>query len=438
LRLEKTLQIILEMNVRTLLVALCALMLIASCKKNNNNDVSPTSITLKPITMTGKTVKLEWSKLINDSLISYTIVRVTDTTAGNTNTNNTLTFINVAKTVTEYTDTLVLSPYAQYYVMANVKSLYYSLPIQSNKETYYRTDIDFSAMVAQDALYDRTAQQIYIYSSAGNIAVYDLASKKFVRSINTNATIGTCDMAMYNGKLELYVPRNDGWVFIYDAATLTQTDQISVGNTASSITCNNGKLFVSATNNYYSNVVLAYDRATKTSVTPNTGYYYSTSYLALIPNTNSEFFCVDNSSQVLLFRFDAQGNYVSQSISAISGNYQFSNPAVVYPNGSKVICGSYGVIVDSNLRTAVALPRGNVTYTSFAIDGTGNTIYAATNNKSIQAYDMGNYQLTKNYSTVGSPVKVFYNNGKLITVSVTAPTPYYYYTSGEYTFVEQL
>ncbi|MDR3680809.1 MAG: hypothetical protein P4L41_12665 [Flavipsychrobacter sp.] len=427
------------MRGRPLLAGLCALLLFATaCKKNTNNDVSPNAIVLQPVTVTGNLVKLEWSRLSNDSLQSYIVARVTDT--GNLSNIGSVKYITVDKSVTTYTDTLPVNPYVQYYIMANVLSAnYQGANIQSNKQTYVRTDIDFAAMAARDALYDRNNKQLYIYSLTGIISVYDLASKKFVRTLNTNSTIGTCDMALYNGKLELYVPRNDGWVFIYDAATLTQIDQVSIGSNAYSVTCNNNKLFISATLTNYNNTVVVYDRTTRTTLTPNTGVYYSTAPLILIPGTNTEFFCVDNSSEVLRFRFDAQGNYIVQKISAISGNYQLSNPAVVYPDGSKVICGSNGVIVDSNLHTAITLPYGNLYFTNFAIDGVGSTIYAATNALSVQTYNMGSYVLDKTYPTQGNPIKVFYDNGKLITVSLNgAAGTFYSYPSGNFTFVEQL
>ncbi|MDR3680810.1 MAG: hypothetical protein P4L41_12670 [Flavipsychrobacter sp.] len=394
-------------------------------------------MTLKPLTIQGNLVKLEWSKLDNSSLVSYAIVRILDTV--NLGNYGSVKYINIDKTVTSYTDTLVLNPYVQYYVIAYVTSTnYQSANVQSNKETYMRTDIDFAAMAATDALYDRNNKQLYVYSSAGMISVYDLASAKFVRTLNSNATIGACDLAMYNGKLELYVPRNDGWVFIYDAATLTQINQVNVGTAAYYVANNNGKLFVTSTASYsYTYNVTVYDRATLTPVT-QASYYYNSPRMALVPGTNTELYAVHESGYLMHLRYDAQGKFISGYRNISTASSGVSTPLAVYADASHVLLGN-GQIIDSTMTTVVSLPRGTLNYFGFAIDDAGGIIYAATTAPSIQAYNMSNYQAGKKYATVGNPVKVFYDNGKLITVSVNGDAgSQVNYPTGNFTFVEQL
>ena len=68
--------------------------------------------------------------------------------------------------------------------------------------------------------------RIIIYSIQGNIALFNVRTRAITKQIATNCTIGYCGLGVYNGVTELYVPRDDGWVFIYDATTLQQIDQI--------------------------------------------------------------------------------------------------------------------------------------------------------------------------------------------------------------------
>src|ERR1022692_3268408 len=149
------------MSAKTFLIILLAMCCLISCNKNKNTNLSSDQIVLSALKVSGTTVSLSWSKLNNDSLAGYVIVKVVDST-------NSLgmTYINVDKSATQYTDTLPMAPYVQYYITAELSSPY-ARSIASNKETYARTDISLMSISPMDAVLDRSSQELYIYSATG-------------------------------------------------------------------------------------------------------------------------------------------------------------------------------------------------------------------------------------------------------------------------------
>lgn len=417
------------MNIKTSLLFVIAAICFISCRKSSNNNLSSTKIVLDAPKVSGKIITLNWSKLVSDSLESYTLVKVTDTI----NSQSTMSLV-IDKNITTFTDTMPLAPYVQYYVVANVLTRsYYATPIISNKQTCTRTDISFIATSPTDAIYDRSTHMMYIYNSTGDINIYDVQNKKSVLKVNVNATIGYCDLGTYNGVRELYVPRSDGWLFIYDATTLKQIDQINVGSPLGCVVSNNGKLFMSGNSN--SAALASYDRATKALVSQT--YLWDNPRLKLIPNSNSEFFGIGSgTSQAYYYKFDNGGVYVSQLTQYLNNYYLSPGIFEVMPDGNSFISTSAGIIVNKSLAYVASLPHGNMNFTSFDFDNTNRLIYAGCQVQSIQAYSMDTYLLSKTIGTQGFPFKVFYDNGAIISLSLTS---YQYSYNGYpvYTFVEQ-
>ena len=84
------------------------------------------------------------------------------------------------------------------------------------------------------------------------------------------------------------------------------------------------------------------------------------------------------------------------------------------------------------------LADGHTNFSSFDFDAVNQLIYAGCNSKNIQAYAMTDYHLVKTINSLGVPLKVFYNNGSIISVSGTYSYIQYtgYLTTG-YCFIEQ-
>lgn len=417
-----------------ILITILAAAGLFACKKDKNKTVntsSSTEIVMATPTVAGNIATISWSKLNNDSLVSYMLVRVTDTTVS---TSQSTMYKILDKSVTQITDTLPLTPYAQYYVMAQLPATSYPRSITSNKVKYSRTDISFMSIIPKDVLYDRSSRQLYIYSASGDIAIYDVAGKSIVKQIATTANIGFCDIGTYNGRKELYVPRTDGWLFIYDAQTLDQIDQINVGTQLFCVVYANGILFVSNYSSSSDNIV-SYNRADKKLVSKT--YGSSASRLKLIPGSNLEFLTINYSSQITRYIFDNRGTYVSQQSGYPANTALSAEIFEMYADGSHFITSAAGTIVNKSLAYVSTLPHGNIAFTSFDFDNTNNLIYAGCSTKAIKTYAMDNYQLTKTINTMGYPVKVFYDNGEIISVSSNSGNPYSGSSSQLYTFIER-
>ncbi len=368
---------------------------ISSCKKENNNSASTsgssTSITLATPSISDNLVHLSWSKLNTPYLRSYIVARVPDTLSPQTS-----VFFTVDKDITEFIDTLPMTPYVQYYVVASISSSSGAV-ITSNKINHTRSETTFMAFAPMDALIDRTTHLAYIYSISGDIAIYDLQNKSIVKQISTQATLGYCDMATYNGKKELYVPRNDGWLFIYDASTLEQIDQIHVASQLFSVAANNGMLYINGSASSSGSTIICCSRSTKTQVSTVNSTYNAR--LKLIQGTNSEFIGISQYNESSYYRFDNAGVFVSQQSGSLSSYYLSNSIFEMFPNGSSFISGASGVIASKSLSFITSLPHGNMSFTTFDFDNSHQLIYTGTTTKSIQTYSMVDYQLTKTTST---------------------------------------
>jgi hypothetical protein len=402
-----------------LAVVLCLVAFVfVSCKKANTSD--PIALTH---TISGNVITLKWSPIDESSVTGYYITR-TDSFFGEK------TFTTNAKTTT-LIDTLPPSPTISYSLVATGGGN------RSNVVRITRSDVAFTDVTPYDALYDQVSQEIYVYSKDGKMQVYDVNTKKWVRSASWGSGIGYCDIGIYNGSKELYVPRSDGWLFIYDAATLTKTGQISVGTALYGVSYNHDVLYICGTAGNTSSIsVLSYSRKYMSKVAQQDGGSDITR-LKLVPGTHSEFFAISG-HYLGNYKFDSLGNAVSQKYGTATGTYPVSSIFEAFPDGNKLISNNTGCIYNKNLDYETVLPHGFSAFTSFCFDNAGQLIYAGCKEKQIQAFFTNNYQLAKTVKTEGIPFKVFFNNGSVLCVS-TAPVfnGAYYGALSSTTFVEQ-
>ena len=415
-------------------LACVAILGFATCKKAYNNPNPDTyTITLATPVQNGNLVTLHWSKLNNDSLMDYVVEKVVDTTDWVTEHNPVR--IIVSKDSTQFTDTLALMPYVQYCVVGETAKTGYA----SNKVIYSRTDINFMNIYPTSALIDHTTQLLYITgANEGNdaaIAVYDLQHGKQVATVTFGAAgIGGCDLGTYNGTRELYVPSEDGDLSIYNAATLALIIHISVGGELHGVVCTGNILYVTGEAASGGDYTYVYNRGTQALISQSSTV--SNISLQQIPGTNSSFYAVSDGFNDYLYKYDNNGNLLYQK-TGYPGN-GIMNPGLfeVFPNGSGFISGN-GNIFNDSLAVAGTMPHGSLSYNSICFDSTGQWIYAATTANTIVKYSAGSYNVAASYHTQGTPAKIFYYNGGILSVS------YYEYTNGTpgvaetYSFIEQ-
>jgi hypothetical protein len=402
---------------------LCLFLLVigvTSCKKNSDEGLS---VTLDTPQVSGPLVTLKWSKVNSSSVYGYMLMRSVDSGASTAS-----TYVNISKTKTEYVDTLPLSPNVRYTVVARTNG--FSGNVISNVQVVSRTDMPFWSFRAKDAVYDYATHVVYVYSADGQIVAYNTQTKTTIASINTTASLGYCDLGTYNGVTELYVPRSDGWLFIYDAATLNQVDQINIGGgTLTGVNAVNGILYISS---YGSSRLYSYSRATKTMI--SSIYSDGDIHLKALPGSSTEFVGTSSYSQVFYYKFSSAGTYVSSNSAYLTGGSYYLGALAAFPDGNHFIMSSQGSIYAKDLSYTSTLPYGNMQFNSYAFDAAGQYIYAGTYQRSVVAYNASNYQQVKGSPVQGIPIAMFADNGHL--VCVTCSTGYYsYYTTG-YTSVE--
>jgi hypothetical protein len=267
-----------------------------------------------------------------------------------------------------------------------------------------------------DIQYDKDRGWLYLFESTGEITIYDIAHNTVKTKISTEATIGYCDFGEYNGVKELYVPRTDGWIFIYNASTLKLIDQISIGASISSVVHNNGILFASAV----TRTLKTCNRSTK-QVTTNDGDFELTR-LIKVPGTNTDLLELTlniTPPDQNYYTFDEEGTFVSSKDDIYhGGGYELqANIFEFFPTGNKYVTSAIGSLYSKNMEYETSLPRGNLWFTTFELDDSARFIYAGTDQKSIAVYDANTYQITRKITTKGYPFRIFYNGGALLCVS---------------------
>jgi len=289
-------------------------------------------------------------------------------------------------------------------------------PIFSNKQELIRNDIVNLEISPFDMLHDKNQNLIYFIEESGIISIYDYSIDKIIKTIDTQAELGYSALGFHNNKNELYVPRNDGFVFIYDANTLQKIDQIDVGLYASSVVYNDGKLFIS-NGNALSKV---FDRDTK-SILEYFGDNRSTR-LKLIPNSNTEIveitLYIHSPTEIDYYSFDESGQEINHINDRYNGDYPLDAKIFnIFPSGSKIITSKKGAIYTKSLTYESSLPPSNFVFSSFAFSNDNNYILGGhTDNKSIEKFSTTDYTHQGSYETVGFSLQLFVND-KIISVS---------------------
>lgn len=365
---------------------------------------------------------LKWSGIDSRYLSSIYMERRIDT---GLNKPPQLVPVNAADT--QYTDTLTLNSYVAYRVRAQVLVDGISKTIYSNTRVFARSDIDFLPFVPRDAICDKQTGRIYLISNTGELAVYDITTRKVLRKIETGATIMSMFMATHNGKKEIYLSRNDGWVFMYDPETLDKTDQINTEVVPTGIVYANGKLFISSS--YSSPAFMTYDRTTK-ALLYDTAYSFANLCLLLLPGTNTELLGISSTRYRL--SFDANG-VMKWAKNSFSSSYSVAPPYALLPGDNRIVCANTGIIFDTGFNYLSTLPRGSVFLKSFDVDADNAKLYCGTSGQEVHVYNTSTYMQEKRIITQGLPAKVFYYNGGVYCIS----TESYYSGSGAVAFVER-
>lgn len=423
---------------RNLIPSLIFCFICLSCKKETEEVVVITPATDMTVQLkidqqiNDSTLVLKWSKYPRGHFQKYRLVR-TATYLKNGQ------FSIYSEPVDSSTDINHLSFTENNMPLA--RDIYYDLYVKQDSTQYYQGFQQVARLyyprpnslvygTPKDVLINRQQQWLYV-TEQNKITVVDYTTGRVIRSKDFPVSISFCSLGDFNGNNELYVPVNDGWLQILDAATLQLKDRIYIGGyDIGSVAAVNGKLYVSSSDmsaSGYSNCIKVYDRANKTEI-GRTGFWDRTRLLPLEGTSVEMIDLTINLAPIDLcyYQFSAAGLPLIKKEDSYHGDYQM-NPNIVrsFPDGSKFITSSSGTIFNKSLVFDRYIKQ-NGSYSDFAFNSDGSLIYAA--NASQNKIDVVTYPGTttiSSYPTKYSPFKIFRDGNTLICVGKAA--------SGQYT-----
>jgi len=396
------------------IIILFAYFSIFSCSSSNDDitEVVTPSVVENKINLTSnyydtsETVTLRWTLSGNNTYDHYKIVR-SDSQNGQQTELGSITpnqFVSIL--------TVPFSPYLEYQIIG-IKSN--GEQVKSNIVKIERPEIKLLNLKTFDAQFDKNSGKLYLLDTDGKIAIYDVSTGSVTHQISTNATLGYSDLGIYNGNVELYVPRNDGWVDIYDGNNLTLKDQINFGMPLISTVYHNGKLYGSSIN---SEIIKSTDRATKALTSQSPQFNSNSGRMRKSVGTSVKLYTITQNISPVdmdLYDFDLNGNYISHKDDPYHGDHLLNYRIFeVFPDG-RIITSSSGSVYNPQMIYQNDLPSGNSRLSSFDFDS--NSIIAGSMSKTIEFYDIDSYTKTQTINTKRFPYKVFNYNNKVVCVS---------------------
>ncbi|AZA55277.1 hypothetical protein [Chryseobacterium sp. G0201] len=395
------------------------LMFITSCSSDSDDVVTslPTTveqgekIILKDVIVVDEnTIKLEWTISGKNAYQSFQFSRKTSEngTSESLNQESGNTFVKIDANVP-------FTPYIDYQVVGYSNN---GQTIKSNIVSYKRPNIKLLNIRPTDALFDSDNGSMFVFGNDGNILRYDITSGTVTKEISTGATLGYSFLGTFGGQKELYVPRNDGWVYIYNPNDLSLIDQINFGSNVTSVVLADNKLY--GTTGDISNVSLkCFDRASKQLVSTNGSYQFGR--IKKIANTSSSFFFITTNvspTNLIRFNYNTNGTFINKFEDSYHGNHPLNHRIFeALPNGNGFLTAMEGAIYNSNLVFTGQLPSGNSGLSSFDFDS--NNIIAGTDKKTIEFYNLSSYAKVNSINTERYPFKVFNYGNKVVSLSST-------------------
>ncbi|MGX5817364.1 hypothetical protein ACWKWU_04160 [Chitinophaga lutea] len=290
----------------------------------------------------------------------------------------------------------------------------------------------------KDVLIDRDKKWLYIQEQQ-KITVLDYDGR-IVGDKEFPVSIGYCSLGKHEGKTELYVPVNDGWLHILDAATFEMKEKIYVGGfEMGSVAAAHGKLVVGSsleTGSIRRNCTKVYDRASKQLV--GQAGFWTRSRVTVLESNELE--VIDISISLIpvsygYYRFNASGGLVQEVEDPYHGDFQIDASIIrSFPDGSKFISSAWGTVYDKTTLKFDRYLRQSGSFSDFAFNADGSRIYAA--NPAQRKIEVVTYPATTSiaaYPTTFYPYKIFRDGNMLVCVEKSVPG-----ASGAYILVEKI
>ena len=387
------------------------------------STLAPDSVFLGTSVSTNGVVRLTWQHNVGNDFVQYDVFRATDS-AFVYGVTNLATITDPS--VTTFRDTIL--PF--------VEELYYRVTVTNDAGYTRRSNteeiqnpvglvIDF---IPYDVVKHPTQPLLYLlYRDGDHLVVANYETMEIVNEKMLSGTPGYMDIITTGGSTELYIPNRDGWVYIYDAATLTEVSAISTGESNECVLAD-GDGYVYVSMDTYYEPIQTYSRATGDYIDGNGDH--DGDRMRFLPG-NTEMISISTSVipvDMEYFLFDGAGNFVEHHNDPYHGDHPL-DPEIfrISPNGNFLVTSQSGAVyyADSSLEYKGQIQRGSAEFSDFAFSENGNTIYGGTSNlRSILVATYPNLLQTGQKATRGYPAFIFRDGTELISVSRTSDSVY--------------
>lgn len=392
-----------------------------SCKKEEVVEVIPASRALRLNifqVVNDSTILLNWTKPHKNHFQKYKLVRE----ANYLKNGEYKTFYEPVDSSNNINDTSFTET-----KMPLARHIFYQLQLSKDTtapqggftqvvEVHYERPNSVIEEAITDALIDTQRQSLYVTTDK-EITILDYNGRyKATRTFPVQ--FGYCSLGDFNGAKELYVPRWDGWLEIYDAATLQLKDRIYIAEASSlnSVVAHNNKLYVHCNDKVSfssdANNLKVYDRSTKT-VVQQTGYT-DNARIIMLAGTSVELIEI-GFTNLSYYQFTSTGTLVSKKHVSGVGSIN-PNVAKSFPGGTRFIVSGQGSIFDKSLTFERHLKQyGN--YSDFAFSSDGSVMYVQNGSGRIDAVSYPANVALSSYPTRFTPVKFFRDGNILVCLS---------------------
>lgn len=394
-----------------------------SCKKDNVSTdpliEDPKTLTLDNILLNKNKATITWSSIKSQNFISYRIRKYVHHLQ-----KTRYEEIAIIRTPNDtcYIDSSVPDlPYVAYEIIVELSN---SVIIRSNRQEISRSSKFFYNIRPSNVVYYKNINRVFITDYYKKIVIVaDYKTSEYIDTISNAVEIGNLCVGDNGKGPELYIPKSNGQLSIYNALTLEKKIDLRFnlydgyqGNLYSVTTNNQGKIYLSTATDYPLSII---DRESLAIVGQARISWRDAGRLVYMPKNNSILEITKTSSlrKANLYILGNTGLVINKFDDNYDGYYSLDDEALtVSQKEDYFISSDYGTVFTTALKYVGVLPKGGGSYET---NEDGTLIYACYfgYEKNINCYDYPKLQFVKKIPTIGYPYNVYLEGDTLYCVS---------------------
>ncbi len=294
----------------------------------------------------------------------------------------------------------------------------------SNQETIDSPSGHIFNFEAYDMLKHPTQDFVYLIDRGGQrIVKFDYINSVIVDETEVSGEMGHCDIGDNGFGVEIYVPTDGNFIYVYDADNLNQTTAINVGLEITSVVVNGLGHVIAAVlpSPWWEQPVRTYLRSSGINIDGNGDF--DGDRLRMIPGEN-EIISISTGvspTDMEYFELGSNGNITNHQDDQYHGDHPLDAKIFrISDDGTYSITSKHGAVYTANsaMEYKGQLESGALDFSDFAFSDDGSIIYAATSNrKSIQIGNYPSLMRSDEILTRGFPVFIIRAGDKIISLS---------------------